>query len=62
MSHDDQNRETKRMLDQIEVVIEQQKSNLRELGLNKEQIERAIQPSLCFRDQLKEEADMSTTT
>ncbi len=57
MSHDDQNRETKRMLDQIEVVIEQQKSNLRELGLNKEQIERAIQPSLCFRDQLMEETD-----
>ena len=57
MPHDDSVRKTKRMLDQIEVAIEQQKANLRELGLNEEQIERAIPPSLCFRDLLMEEAD-----
>ncbi len=38
-------------------VVAQQKANLKELGLNAEQIERAIQPAVCFHDQLKEEVE-----
>ncbi len=49
--------ETQKRLEQIENVITQQKANLRELGLGEGQIEKAIQPSTCFRDQLRDEVD-----
>jgi len=39
-------------------VIAQQKANMKHLGLHNEQIERAIQPSLCFLDQLQEEIEV----
>jgi len=38
-------------------VIAQQVTNLQKLCLSPEQIEKAIQPSLCFHDQLKEEIE-----
>ena len=38
-------------------VIALQRVNLKELGLNVEQTERAMQPSICFYDQLKEEVE-----
>jgi DNA-binding XRE family transcriptional regulator len=50
-------REALKRLKKDNEVIAQQKSNLEGLGLNVEQIERAIQPSICFHDQLKEEVE-----
>jgi hypothetical protein len=50
-------KEAIKRLDKDKEVIAQQKANLKELGLDAEQIERAIQPSICFHDQLKEEVE-----
>ena|ERR1039457_891894 len=50
-------KEAIKRLNKDKEVIAQQKANLKELGLNAEQIERAIQPSICFHDQLKEEVE-----
>lgn len=50
-------REAVRRLEKDKEVITQQRANLKEMGLEEEQIERAIQPSICFHDQLKEEVD-----
>jgi ribosome-binding protein aMBF1 (putative translation factor) len=50
-------REALKRLAKDREVISQQKANLKELGLNSDQIERAIQPSICFHDQLKEEVE-----
>lgn len=59
---ENEHRKTMRRLEQIEAVIAQQRANMRELGLREDQIERALQPSFCFRDQLKEEADLYDKT
>lgn len=51
-------KEIAKRISEMETVIEQQKTTMRELlCLNEEQIERALQPSICFRDQLIEEAE-----
>lgn len=55
---DDEFKKTLIRLNVHKNVIAQQKANMKHLGLNKEQIERAIQPSLCFHDQLKEEIEV----
>ena len=49
--------ETRKRLNQVKDVIAQQKENLKKLGLSDDQINFAIQPTICFRDQLQEELD-----
>jgi len=48
-------REAVDRLEQDRQVIEQQKERFGEVGLSPEEIERALEPSLCFHEQLKEE-------
>jgi hypothetical protein len=49
--------ETRKRLNQMKEVIAQQRKNIKKLGLSDDQIDYAIQPCLCFRDQLQEELD-----
>ncbi|ADC49349.1 hypothetical protein BpOF4_06445 [Alkalihalophilus pseudofirmus OF4] len=42
-------------LKEDKVFIEKQKKTLQEMGLTKEQVEKALQPSISFHEQLKEE-------
>jgi len=53
----DEYTETVKRIEQTEKVIELHKNNLRELGMNENQIDYAIQPVICFLEQLKEEAE-----
>ena len=55
-TEDEYNR-TLNMLELYKKSADQQKVNMRELGLNEEQIERAIQPGLCFVAKLEEEIE-----
>ena len=49
-------KEALKRLEQDKAVIAQQRENLKIIpGLTDEEMERVIQPSLCFHDQLKEE-------
>lgn len=53
-------REYQAMLERLEqdrIFIKQQEKALRELGLSQEEIDRALEPSLCFHEQLKEEVE-----
>lgn len=45
-------------LQQDRAVIEAQREKLRELDLSAEEIERALEPSLSFHDQLREEVEV----
>ena len=45
-------------LEKDKEVIAQQKTNMTQLGLDEEQIEKAIQPSLCFYNQMTEEVEV----
>jgi hypothetical protein len=49
--------ETRNRLAQVEEVIAQQRENMKQLCLSEEQVSYAVQPCLCFRDQLQEELD-----
>jgi len=48
---------TLKLLELCKKSINQDKINMRELGLSDEQIEPAIQPSLCFTAKLEEEIE-----
>ena len=48
---------TLKTLEGTKAFIKQMKNNLDRLGLSDAQIERAVQPTLCFYDQLLEEVE-----
>lgn len=50
-------RNTLIILDSIKKNIVQMQMNMRKMRMNEDQIKRAIQPTLCFRDQLSEEIE-----
>lgn len=56
-------KETIKRLEQVKAVIAQQRENLLKIsGLSAEEMERVMQPTLCFQDQLREEIEVYEKT
>lgn len=49
--------ETLQRLETFRGAIAEQRRNMKQMNFSEEQIERALQPALCFCDQLEEEID-----